>query len=234
MILVAAGMIFPVCIHKLMVAFSPDLVLYNHYANAALGSPLFHSLPREYPALATALFLAPLALPFPYPLGFALLAAAGAVVLVLSSEGLSAYPGWSRRTCIYLLVGTAAVVFARYDVFPALAALLAVEAARREQWGRAWAWAVVGGLLKLFPFLLLPGFLIAERVQTGKWPLRRLWIVGVPAALLTFGQVAMAPGACSTPLVSGPQRFRAVQPPGQRRLSYRPASCAMGRGLWVD
>ena len=192
-ILVAAGMIFPVCIHKLMVAFSPDLALYEHYANAALASPLFHSLPREYPAAATAVFLAPLAVPLPYALGFALLAAAGAVVLVLSSDGIAEYPGWSRRTCIYLVVGSAAVVFARYDVFPALAALLAVEAARREQWSRAWAWAVVGGLLKLFPFLLLPGFLIAERVQTGKWALRRLWIVCVPAALLTFGQLATAP-----------------------------------------
>ena len=194
-ILVAAGMIFPVCIHKLMVAFSPDLALYEHYANAALASPLFHSLPREYPAPATALFLAPLALPLGYALGFALLAAAGAVVLVLSTDGLAEYPGWSRRVCIYLVVGSAAVVFARYDVVPALTALLAVEAARREQWGRAWAWAVVGGLLKLFPFLLLPGFLIAERVQTGKWPLKRLWIVGVPAALLTASQVAVAPGS---------------------------------------
>ena len=53
----------------------------------------------------------------------------------------------------------------------------------------------MGGLLKLFPFLLLPGFLIAERVQTGKWPLKRLWIVGVPAALLTASQVAVAPGS---------------------------------------
>ncbi len=193
MILVAAGMIFAAGVHNLTVAYSPDLALYEHYANAALRSPLFHSLPREYPAPAIALFLAPLTLPFSYSLGFGLLAAAGAVALVLSSDGLAEYPGWSRRTCLYLLVGSAAVVFARYDVFPALAALLAVEAARREQWGRAWAWAVVGGLLKLFPFLLLPGFMIAERVQTGKWPLRRLWIVGVPATLLTFGQLATAP-----------------------------------------
>ena len=155
---------------------------------------MFHALPREYPAAATALFLAPLALPLPYALGFALVAAGGVVVLVLSSDGLAAYPGLrQRRTCLYLLVGAAAVVFARYDVFPALAALLAVEAARREQWGRAWAWAVVGGFLKLFPFLLLPGFLIAERVHTGKWPLRRLWIVSLPAALLTLGQLATAP-----------------------------------------
>ena len=92
MILVAAGMIFAAGIHKLMVAYSPDLALYEHYANAALRSPLFHSLPREYPAAATALFLAPLALPFSYALGFALLAAAGAVVLVLSSDGLRGIP----------------------------------------------------------------------------------------------------------------------------------------------
>ena len=163
---------------------------------------MFHSLPREYPAPATALFLAPLALPFSYALGFALLAAAGAVALVLSSDGLAEYPGWSRRTCIYLLVGSAAVVFARYDVFPALAALLAVEAARREQWGRAWAWAVVGGLLKLFPFLLLPGFLIAERVQTGKWPLQETVDCRCTGRFVDARSAGHgARGACSTPLV---------------------------------
>ena len=163
-ILAAAGMIFAAGIHNLMVAYSPDLALYEHYANAALRSPLFHSLPR-CPTAATALFLAPLALPFSYALSFALLAVAGAVALVLSSDGLPDYPGWSRRTCLYLLVGAAAVALARYDVFPALAALFAVKGARRSQWGRAWAWAVVGGLLKLFPFLLLPGFII-RRTRT--------------------------------------------------------------------
>ena len=193
MILVAAGMIFAAGVHRLTVAYSPDLALYERYAHAALRSPLFHALPKEYPAAATALFLAPLALPFPYAFGFAFLAAVGAVVLVLSSDGLAACPGWSRRTCLYLLVGSAAVVFARYDVFPVLAALLAVEAARREQWGRAWAWAVVGGFLKLFPFLLLPGFLIAERVQTGRWRVKKLWIACAPIALLTLGQLATAP-----------------------------------------
>ncbi len=95
-VLVAAGMIFPVGVHQLL-AYSRDLALYEHYANAALRSPLFHALPREYPAAATALFLAPLALPLSYAVGFALLAAAGAVVLVLSSDGLAEYPGWSRR-----------------------------------------------------------------------------------------------------------------------------------------
>jgi hypothetical protein len=195
LILLAGGIIFAAGSHNLTAAYSPDLALYERYANAALISPLFHSLPKEYPAAAIALFLAPAALPLPYVLGFSLLAAAGVVALVLSSDGLPEYPGWSRRTCTYLLVGTVAVVFARYDVFPALAAALAVEGARRERWGRAWAWAVAGGLLKLFPFLLLPGFLIVERAQTGRWPLRRLWMVGVPATLLTLAQLARAPGS---------------------------------------
>ena len=103
-------------------------------------------MPREYPALALALFLAPLAIPLSYALGFSLLTAVAAIALVLSTDGLADYPGWSRRTCYYLLIGTAAVVFARYDLFPALAAVLAVEGGRRGQWNRAWAWAVLGGL----------------------------------------------------------------------------------------
>ena len=121
-------------------------------------------MPREYPALALGLFLAPLGISLSYSLGFSLLAAAAGIALVLSSDGLAEYPGWSRRTCYYLLFGTTAVVFARYDVFPALAAVLAVEGGRRGQWNRAWAWAILGGLLKLFPFLLLPGFLLVERL----------------------------------------------------------------------
>ena len=194
-ILVAAGMIFPVCIHKLMVAFSPDLALYEHYANAALASPLFHSLPREYPAPATALFLAPLALPLGYALGFALAGRRRR----RRSRALYRRPRRIPRLVTSRVhlpgcrVGSGSVCPLRRCSCASRA--LAVEAARREQWGRAWAWAVVGGLLKLFPFLLLPGFLIAERVQTGKWPLKRLWIVGVPAALLTASQVAVAPGS---------------------------------------
>lgn len=195
LILLAGGILFAAGSRTLTVSYSPDLALFERYTNAVLTSPLFHSLPREYPAPATAIFLAPVIFPIPYALGFSLLAGAAGVALVLSSDGLGEYPGWSKRTCTYLLIGTIAVVFARYDVFPALAAVLAVEGARRERWGRAWAWAVAGGLLKLFPFLLLPGFLIAERVQTGRWPVRRLWILFAPVTLLAVGQLAVAPGS---------------------------------------
>ena len=145
-------------------------------------------------------FVVPLALPLPYALGFALLAAAAGVALVLSSDGLQEYPGWSKRTCYYLIIGTVAVVFARYDVFPALAAVLAVEGARKDKWGRAWAWAVLGGLLKLFPFLLLPGFLVIERRQTGRWPTRRMGAAFASVAIVMVAQNTAAPKSLLSPL----------------------------------
>ncbi len=199
-LLVVAGVLFAAGSRKVTLLYSSDLVLYEHYANAALASPLFHSMPKEYPALALAIFLAPLALPIPYALGFSVLAAVAGVTLVISSDGLPEYPGWSRRTCFYLLIGTVAVVFARYDVFPALAMVLAVEGARRERWGRAWAWAVLGGLLKLFPFLLLPGFLLVERAHSGKWAVRRIAAACATVSLIVIGQAAVSPDSLLSPL----------------------------------
>ncbi len=69
-LLVVAGVLFGGASHKITDSFSSDVALYDHYANAALASPLLHSMPREYPALALAIFLAPLAVPVPYALGF--------------------------------------------------------------------------------------------------------------------------------------------------------------------
>ena len=174
---------------------APDVGLYEHYARAAIASPLFHSLPKEYPAPSLAIFAIPLVLPVPYLVGFALLAIGGVVALLLCSDGLSAHPDWSLRVCLYLLLSVVAVVFARYDIFPALTAFLAVEGARRGKWGRAWGWAVLGGVLKLFPFLLLPGFLIVERTRTGKWPLKRLWVAVVPLTIVTVAELALSSGS---------------------------------------
>ena len=192
-VLVAAGMDF---------AFSlpSDAAIYHHYINQALTSPLFHILPKEYPAGALTIFLAPLLLPPSYIAGFALLALAATMALLLCTDGLAAYPGWSRRSAIYLLVGTSGVLFSRYDIFPALATFLAVEAARRDRWGRAWGWTIIGGLLKLFPLVLLPGFLLAEHARTGRWPLRRLGAACVPFGLVAGVQSALAPGSALSSL----------------------------------
>ena len=93
------------------------------------------------------------------------------------------------------------MLFSRYDVFPALATFLAVESARRDRWRRAWGWAVVGGLLKLFPLVLLPGFLLAEHARTGRWPLRRVGAACVPFALVAGVQSVLSPGSALSPLV---------------------------------
>ncbi len=200
LLLMGAGVLFAAASPNFTRSYSSDVRLYEQYATAALASPVFHALPREYPALALGVFVAPLALPLAYSLAFALLAAAAGLTLVLSSDGLPGCPGWSRRTCYYLLMGTIAVVFARYDVLPALAAVMAVEGARKGKWGRAWTWAVAGGMLKLFPFLLLPGFLIVERTQTGKWASRRVVAACVPVALITVAQLLVAPASVLSPL----------------------------------
>ena len=67
--------------------------VYHHYANVALSSPLLHSLPKEYPAAALAIFLFPLLLPIPYLAGFIVITAVATVALLLCSDGLPAYPG---------------------------------------------------------------------------------------------------------------------------------------------
>ena len=65
-VLVAAGMDFAFSLQS-------DAAIYHHYANQALATPLFHILPKEYPAGALALFLTPLLLPVSYIAVFAVL-----------------------------------------------------------------------------------------------------------------------------------------------------------------
>jgi hypothetical protein len=194
-VLIAVGLDFAVLLPS-----ASDTGVYHRYAHDALTSPLLHSLPNEYPAAALAIYLLPLLLPVKYLIGFALIAALGTAALVLCSDGLPAHPGWSRRTTIYLLAGAGAIVFGRYDVFPALATFLAVEAARKQKWGRAWAWAVLGGLLKLFPFLLLPGFLLVEHARTGRWAIRRAALACIPVALVASIQSVLSPGSALSPI----------------------------------
>jgi hypothetical protein len=176
------------------------VALYGRYAKEALAAPVFHLLPKEYPALSLVVFLIPKVLGVAYWFGFALVCAVACLAAVLSTDGLDKYPGWSKRTSIYLLLGALPVLFTRYDIVPVLATVLAVENARRRQWGRAWAWATVGGLLKLFPFLLLPGFLLIEKAQTGKWALRRGMVATAPILLVGAVQTWLAPGSTVSPL----------------------------------
>ncbi len=203
-----------------------DTALYHRYANEALTSPLLHSFPKEYPAAALAIYMLPLLLPIKYLITFALIAALGTIALVLCSDGLPAHPGWSRRTIIYLLLGTGAVILGRYDVFPALATFLAVDAARRDKWGHAWTWGVLGGLLKLFPFLLLPGFLLAEHARTGRWAIRRAAVACIPVALVACVQSVLSPGSALSPIRYELNRgFELESLSAGLTLLTRPVSC---------
>ena len=185
----------------LALSMPSDVTIYHHYVHQALTSPLFHTLPKEYPPAALVLFMLPLLAPVKYAVGFAVLAIVATLALLLCSDGLPAFPGWSRRVAIYLLVGASAVLLSRYDIFPALATFLAVESARRGRWRRAWVWVVIGGLLKIFPLVLVPGFLVAERARTGRWPVGRVVAACVPFTVMAAVQSAFAPGSAFSPLL---------------------------------
>ena len=169
-----------------------DVGEYARYAHGALSAPIFHRFPLEYPAPALVVFIAPLALGLSYPWAFAVVMAVVLVALVTAYEG-SGVPGWDTRTAgrliVYLALGEVMVLVGRYDLFAASAALFALRAARRDRWSAAWTWSAVGFVLKLFPAVFWPVFLIAEWRGGGRLPLRRLWwvagslvvVAGLPA-----------------------------------------------------
>jgi hypothetical protein len=164
-----------------------DVAEYDIYAHAALQAPLLHRLPLEYPAPALAIFMAPLLLVFSYPWAFAVVAGVVLVALVTSYEG-SGLPGMdiegARRLIVYLAVGASILVTGRYDIFAAAAAFWSVRAARQGRWSAAWTWSSIGFVIKLFPAVLWPAFLIAEWRQSGRLPLRRLMWMAVSVAVL--------------------------------------------------
>ncbi|MGH9017338.1 MAG: glycosyltransferase 87 family protein, partial [Acidimicrobiales bacterium] len=164
-----------------------DVGEYATYAHAALRAPLLHRLPLEYPAPAVALFLVPLLLPLSYPWVFAVFCGVAMVLLVISYER-SGVVEMDReaalRLVVYLTAGSIIIVTGRYDIFAAAFGFWSVRAARQERWTAAWAWSSVGFVIKLFPAVFWPAFLIAEWRRLGRVPYRRLcWMVGSAAVV---------------------------------------------------
>jgi hypothetical protein len=178
-----------------------DVLEYRAYAQAALHAPFLHHLPEEYPAPALAIFVLPLVLPFAYPWVFAGLVGAVLVGLLLSYN--AGQPSGfdteaARRLVIYLAVGAAVILVARYDIWAAACAFLAYRAARRHSWTAAWTWSSVGFLLKLFPAVLWPALLIAEFHRTRRVPKNRiLWIMGSAALLIAIPAIFDPPALLS-------------------------------------
>jgi hypothetical protein len=120
----------------------------------------FHTLPREYGALALAVFSLPLLGPpslYPWIFAAAMLATVLGLALILHRVGP---PGAGHAWLLYVMLGSAATAAARFDVIPAACTLLALIALRRGRHGWAYAALAAGTLLKLYPVLLLPLFLI--------------------------------------------------------------------------
>ena len=63
---------------------------------------------------------------------------------------------------VYLLVAGFGVILSRYDLVPALVTVAAITAAGRKRWSIAHVLLGLGVLLKIYPGVLLPVFLIQQ------------------------------------------------------------------------
>ena len=211
------------CVALLWVLVAPglsDVPLYRFYA---AGFP--HHLPVEYPGLAGVVFALPRLLPVPYAWGFMIVMAAAFLLLLRVGRRSPGLPeGWNPRFVTYVALGVAGVLITRFDVLPALTVLLAVEGARAGRWQAAWAWALAGALLKVFPVLLLPGFLLAERRSTGRTPWARAATSAAGLGLLAEVQSCWAPGTLLRPLAYEIHRgFELSSVPGTLTLLVSPS-----------
>jgi hypothetical protein len=142
---------------------SGDVIEYNTYAQAFwLTHPPLHQLPVEYPPLA----IVPFSLTLLPPLAdiqtiFSLWMAA------IVTVGYAGFLRFSTRRrgliyLLYLLLGSDAVLTARFDIVPALITLAALWATERKRFTLAYLLLAVGILLKLYPAFLLPIVMIAH------------------------------------------------------------------------
>lgn len=140
-----------------------DVAEYYSYAlNFWTGHPIFTALPTEYPPLAIVPFSFTLLPPLSdYQSVFSWWAAAAVIVGYLGFLRFS-----DRRRAlayfVYLVIGSAGTLVARFDIFPALVTLAALWALQRRHYAGAYLLLALGVLLKLYPIFLLPLPLIAQ------------------------------------------------------------------------
>ena len=160
-----------------------------------------HRLPTEYPILA----MVPFSLTVP-PAGidYAWAFSFGMVALFLVGWIAVARMAGARAGIayvVYLLVGGFGVIVSRYDLVPALVTIAAIAAAERKRWSIAYLLLGLGVLLKIYPGVLLPVFLI-QQVRSGasvpKAAVSALWFgltvaAGVAASIGLAGPGWLAP-----------------------------------------
>lgn len=138
-----------------------DVKLYRDYA-LTFWTRGFHALPVEYPPLA----LVPFTLTLLPPVGdyFTIFALWMLALVVLGYVGFLVYSTRRRAMiyALYLIVGAAGTLLARFDVVPALLTLAALWATQRRRFGWAYVLIALGILTKLYPAFLLPIVMIAQ------------------------------------------------------------------------
>ena len=138
-----------------------DVKLYHDYV-LTFWTRGFHALPTEYPLLSLVPFTFTILPPLSdYYLVFALWMLA---LTVLGYIGFLIYSTRRRAIiyAVYLIVGAAGVLLARFDLVPALVTLAALWATQRRRFGWAYVLIALGILTKLYPAFLLPIVMIAQ------------------------------------------------------------------------
>ena len=168
-----------------------------------------HRLPTEYPILA----MVPFSLTVP-PAGIDYAWAFSFGMVALFMVGWIAVARMAGRRAgiayvVYLLVAGFGVILSRYDLVPALVTVAAIAAAERKRWSIAYVLLGLGVLLKIYPGVLLPVFLI-QQVRSGSSPpraaLSALWFG------LTVSAGAAASIALAGPAALDPVRFAIERP----------------------
>jgi hypothetical protein len=150
--------------------------LIRFVASQSANQPL-HALPHEYPFLA----LIPFSFGLLVPIAWSQVAFALGMIFIAALIYVILLRFRSRRAAIacafYLVAGCWATAAGRFDLFPAILTLCAVVLAARARWKWAFAFLALATLLKYYPVLLVPAFLIEQRRSMGlKWTERRLWV----------------------------------------------------------
>jgi len=166
----------------------------------------YHTLPREYPAPALAVFSLPLLTPWlPYNAAFewwmAMLLLSANVALALRGP-----PGSAVALPLYTLLAGWQFLLIRYDLAPGLCILLALILAEHERPRAATVALAVSTLLKGFALLLVPVFVLTWRRRYRSWRLDCL-LLGAGLLLLGLLPVLIAsPEGALEPLRYAAQR----------------------------
>ena len=162
---------------------SLDVSEYHRHARAFLARPGM-SWPLEYPPTA----ILPM-LPAAVLLAFGLeMASVGAVLYgVLRQREPVAVRTWLLRCAL----GGIFIICTRFDMVPSLFVVLALLAAERGRWRRAWAWTGAAAALEWFGAVLGPLGLLVEWRAAGRWRWDRAVAAG-GAAQVSCGLAALA------------------------------------------